>query len=126
MREDGDERDLTRKARFTAHVWTGKNHCATATASDVVSKNLLSSLEMAIPGVGERVLTTHLGRGAQAFFGVGHYRELANFEKVQCDRRALGRRLYWAGDYLAGPSFESATRSGLRAAEAFLADESSD
>ena len=96
------------------------------TASDVVSKNLLSSLEMACPGVGERVLTTHLGRGTQAFFGVGHYRELANFEKVQCDRRALGRRLYWAGDYLAGPSFESATRSGLRAAEAFLADESSE
>ena len=96
------------------------------TASDVVAKNLLSSLELAMPGVGERVLTTHLGRGTQAFFGVGHYRELANFEKVQRDRRGLGRRLYWAGDYLAGPSFESSTRSGLRAAEAFLADENSD
>ena len=91
-------------------------------ASDVLTKNLLSSLELAMPGTGERVLTTHLGRGQQAFFGVGHYRALANFEKVQLDRRGLGRRVYWAGDYLSGPSFESSTRSGLRAAEALLAD----
>lgn len=91
-------------------------------ANDVLTKNLLSSLELAMPGTGERVLTTHLGRGQQAFFGVGHYRALANFEKVQVDRRSLGRRIYWAGDYLSGPSFESSTRSGLRAAQALLAD----
>ena len=91
-------------------------------ASDVVAKNLLSSLELAMPGIGDRVLTTHLGRGPQAFFGVGHYRALANFQKVQADRRALGRRVYWAGDYLTGPSFESATRSGRRAASELLAD----
>jgi len=91
-------------------------------ASDVVAKNLLSSLELAMPGIGDRVLTTHLGRGPQAFFGVGHYRALANFQKVQADRRALGRRVYWAGDYLTGPSFESATRSGSRAASELIAD----
>lgn len=92
------------------------------TASDVVAKNLLSSLELAMPGIGERVLTTHVGRASQAFFGVGHYRELANFDKVQRDRRALGRRVYYAGDYLVGPTFESATRAGQRAADAMLAD----
>ncbi len=95
-------------------------------AGDVVAKNLLSSLELAMPGTGERVLTTHLGRSRQAFFGVGHYRALASFDRVQRDRRSLGRRLYWAGDYLAGPTFEAATRSGARAAEAFLADERGD
>lgn len=92
------------------------------TAGDVVSKNLLSSLELAMPGTGERVLATHLGRSPQAFFGVGHYRALANFQKVQRDRRSLGRRVYWAGDYLAGPTFEAAASSGLRAARALLAD----
>lgn len=91
-------------------------------AGDVVAKNLLSSLELAISGIGERVLTTHLGRSMQASFEVGSYRCLANFQRVQLDRRGLGRRLYWAGDYLAGPSFESATRSGLRAAEALVSD----
>jgi protoporphyrinogen oxidase len=93
------------------------------TAGDVVTKNLLSSLELAMPGLGERVITTHLGRGQQAFFGVGHYRALAAFERVQRDRRALGRRIYWAGDYLAGPTFEAATRSGDRAARALLEDQ---
>lgn len=92
------------------------------TASDVVAKNLLSSLELAIPGSGERVRTTHVGRARQAFFRVGHYRELANFEKVQRDRRSLGRRVYYAGDYLVGPTFEAATLAGQRAAHALLAD----
>ena len=83
-------------------------------ASDVVTKNLLSSLELARPGTGERVLTTHLGRGTQAFFEVGHYRRLARCARVQEDRRSLGRRLFWCGVYLSGPSFVAATRSGLR------------
>ena len=91
-------------------------------ASDVVAKNMLSSLELAMPGIGDRVLTTHLGRGQQPFFEVGSYRRLANFQRVQVDRRILGRQLYWAGDYLAGPSFESSTRSGLRAAQALISD----
>ncbi len=91
-------------------------------ASDVVAKNLLSSLELAMPGIGDRVVATHLGRSKQAFFEVGSYRRLANFQKVQLDRRGLGRRLYWAGDYLSGPSFESATLSGLRVAGAVAAD----
>jgi protoporphyrinogen oxidase len=91
-------------------------------ASDVVTKNMLSSLELAMPGLGARVLTTHLGRGMQPFFEVGSYRRLANFQKVQIDRRIVGRNIYWAGDYLAGPSFEASTRSGLRAARALISD----
>lgn len=96
------------------------------TAGDVVGKNMLSSLELAISGIGERVRATHLGRSTQAAFEVGSYRRLANFQQVQVDRRGLGRRIYWAGDYLAGASFESATRSGLRAAQALVEDLSAD
>lgn len=95
-------------------------------ASDVVTKNMLSSLELAMPGIGERVQRSHLGRTVEPFFEVGSYRRLANFEKVQVDRRGLGRRLYWAGDYLSGPSFESAARSGSRAAHALAADVAGD
>jgi oxygen-dependent protoporphyrinogen oxidase len=91
-------------------------------ADDVVSKNLMSSLELAMPGSGERILTVRLGRTKAPFFAVGSYRRLATFQKVQRDRRALGRRLYWAGDYLSGPGFEAASLSGLRAANA-LADD---
>jgi len=91
-------------------------------ADDVVAKNLMSSLELAMPGIGERILTTRLGRAVAPFFEVGSYRRLATFQKVQGDRRALGRRLYWAGDYLSGPTFEAASLSGLRAADALEAD----
>jgi predicted NAD/FAD-dependent oxidoreductase len=55
-------------------------------------------------------------------FEVGAYRELARFWDVQIDRRSLGRRLYFAGDYLVGPRFEDALVSGKRAAEAVLDD----
>lgn len=91
-------------------------------ADDVVAKNLLSSLEVALPGVGNRLKSTLLGRASVPFFAVGAYRRLETFRKVQTDRRSLGRRLYWAGDYLAGPSFESASLSGLRASEECVED----
>jgi predicted NAD/FAD-dependent oxidoreductase len=41
---------------------------------------------------------------------------------VQEDRRAQGRRLYFAGDHLVGPRPEHAVSSGRRAAAALLAD----
>lgn len=91
-------------------------------ADDVVAKNLMSSLELAVPGIGERILTARLSRATVPFFEVGSYRRLATFQKVQRDRRALGRRLYWAGDYLSGPTFEAASLSGLRAANALETD----
>ena len=41
---------------------------------------------------------------------------------MQADRRSLGRRLYFAGDWLAGPTAEDAAASGLRAADELLGD----
>jgi predicted NAD/FAD-dependent oxidoreductase len=91
-------------------------------ADDVVVKNILNSLEVAMPGVAGRLITTLLGRVTVPFFAVGSYRRLASFQAVQRDRRSLGRRLYWAGDYLSGATFEAASLSGLRAANALSED----
>lgn len=91
-------------------------------ADDVVAKNLLSSLELLMPGKAQMQKASWLGRATVPFFGVGSYRRLASFEKVQRDRRALGRRLYWAGDYLSGATIEAASLSGERAARALSTD----
>jgi oxygen-dependent protoporphyrinogen oxidase len=91
-------------------------------ANDVIAKNLTSSLEQIMPGVRDRILTTRLNRSTAPAFEVGSYRRLATFQKVQRDRRALGRRLYWAGDYLSTGGFEAASLSGLRAANALDGD----
>lgn len=91
-------------------------------ADDVVAKMALASLEAVVPGLDARVKTVRVTRASLPCFAVGHYRRLARFAAVQRDRRALGRRLYWTGDYLSGPSFEAATRSGLRVAGELVAD----
>jgi hypothetical protein len=92
-------------------------------ADDVVAKNLMSSVERHLPGLGERVIAIQLGRFRGApFFRVGHYRGLDRFRRVQVDRRALGRRLYWAADHLCGPSFEESASSGARAASDLIED----
>jgi len=91
-------------------------------ADDVVAKTAVASLQGIVPGLGERVKSVRVARAVLPSFAVGHYRRLARFAAVQRDRRALGRRLYWAGDYLSGPSFEAATRSGLRVAGELGAD----
>ncbi len=55
-------------------------------------------------------------------FQVGRYRELAQWQRIAADRRAAGRRLYFAGDYLCGPMLEDALLSGLHAADSLLED----
>jgi len=89
---------------------------------DVAQKGCLRALDRARPGIAERVLELQLSRARVPFFEVGSYRRLARFADVQRDRRALGRRLYWAGDQYAGAGFEAAILSGERAADAVAAD----
>jgi predicted NAD/FAD-dependent oxidoreductase len=55
-------------------------------------------------------------------FVPGHFRKLARLRQVGADQRAAGRRLYLAGDYLAGPWLDAALGSGLRAADELIAD----
>jgi len=91
---------------------------------EVVEKALLAALERVYPRLRRLVRFTRLERCADAVprFHVGAYRALARFQRVQSDRRSLGRRLYFAGDYLSGPRPESELASGFRAARALLAD----
>lgn len=90
---------------------------------DVVEKELVAALAQTVPRASGALRLTRLERreGAPSF-EVGAYRELARFQRVQTDRRALGRRLYFAGDYLAGPRIQHALSSGERAAAALVGD----
>lgn len=93
-----------------------------------VTRALLAGLEPILPGLAGQVSFAHLHRdpvGAPRF-EVGAYRSIARFTRVQQDRRGLGRRLYFAGDYLIGPRFEDAVVSGARAAAAAIADLAND
>ncbi len=91
---------------------------------DVVEKSLLAGLEELYPGVGDGIRESRLQRRSDGIpsFDVGAYRALANFRHVQADRRALGRRLYYAADYLIAPNAEGRVVAGVRAAEDLLAD----
>jgi len=92
------------------------------TPNETVEKELLAAFEDLWPGAGRSVDFTRVFRhrfGAPRF-PVGHYRALARFRRVQEDRRAAGRRLAFAGDYLFHPSWEGALRSGEAAAGSLL------
>jgi len=96
---------------------------ANASASDeVVEKSLIAALSRFHPEVVERVRLARLRRVANENpdFRVGAYRDLARFERVQLDRGAQGRRIYFAGPYRIGPRPEHALASGRRAARALI------
>lgn len=91
--------------------------CAGA-PDDTVAKELLGALEAVRPGIERvvdlaRVLRIPLGAPR---FDVGRYRAIARFDRVQRDRRADGRRLYFAGDYRVHPSIEGALLSAAAVA----------
>jgi oxygen-dependent protoporphyrinogen oxidase len=93
-------------------------------ADDALARSLAAALARLRPGAGRRARLLEIRRFAWARprFDVGRYRALAQFARLQADRRARGRRLYFAGDYLNAPTLEGAAASGVRAAQAVCAD----
>ena len=89
-----------------------------------VENELLRALAPIFPLALRSLRSTLLHRDPSGVprFEVGAYRELARFQRVQEDRRSLGRRLYFAGDYFCGPRFQDAVASGERAATAAAHD----
>ena len=95
-----------------------------AATDEVVEKSLLGALGRLHPKETRSVAFTRLHRlsDAMTLFHVGAYRELDRFQRIQRDRARGGRRLYFAGDYLSGPSAENALSSGHRAAGELMGD----
>jgi oxygen-dependent protoporphyrinogen oxidase len=100
------------------------SHAHLESADDAIARSLAAALERVRPGAasGAQLLDIARFEWARPRFDVGRYRALASFTRVQADRRARGRRLYFAGDYLNAPTIEGAASSGMRAAEAVLVD----
>lgn len=93
-------------------------------SDEVVEKELIATLERLIPSAVGTICFSQLYRRDHGLprFEVGAYRALERFRRVQSDRRALGRRIYFAGDYLSGLSADQALGSGFRAAREALED----
>lgn len=87
-----------------------------------IESDLVGALERLYPRAGDALRFAALRRWPAAFprFPVGRYRALARFRRFEAARRAEGRRLAYAGDYLCAPTLEGAVRSGQRAARALL------
>ena len=100
------------------------SHAHLDATDDAIARSLAAALERVRPGAARSAQPLEIARfeWARPRFDVGRYRAIANFARVQIDRRARGRRLYFAGDYLNAPTLEGAASSGLRAGSAVLAD----
>jgi oxygen-dependent protoporphyrinogen oxidase len=101
--------------------WAGRHAGA---PDDVVAKDLTAAAARLVPGVRRDAAFTgvHRSDASMPRFDAGHFRRVADFRRVLDDRRAAGRRLQFAGDYLAGPWLDAALGSGERAAAELLAD----
>lgn len=94
------------------------------TPHETLLKELVRELGFLDPKLAGSVLDAGVAsyRHAVPHFEVGRYKQLAQWQRVQADRRREGRRVYFAGDYLVGPSLEGMVLSARRAAEALIED----
>ena len=92
-------------------------------ADEVIEKTLVGTLERLYPGAGAAARFVVLRRHRDAFprFDVGRFRALSNLARVEADRTAAGRNLFYAGDHTLAPSLEGAAVAGARAATRALA-----
>lgn len=91
---------------------------------DTLRKELIDAFAQVLPRIQGAELFTEILREPRAAprFPVGRYRDIADFGRIQTDQRQLGRRLYFAGDYLMAPGWNGALVSGTRAAAAVEED----
>ena len=91
---------------------------------EMVEEVLLAQFQSLFPDLGMTFRQAHLEQRESAVpaFDVGAYRALARFRRAQSDHRELGRRLYFAADYLIAPDAEGRAVAGFRAAEDLLED----
>ena len=106
------------KGLLTLRANAGFANAYLSASDDVVEKSLLAAISRFHPEAAGRALFTRLRRtrNGNPNFEVGAYRDLARFARVQEDRGRAGRRVYFAGDYRAGPGANQAVASGRRAA----------
>ena len=111
------------KGLLTLRANVGFARAYLSASDEVVEKSLLAAVSRFHPEAVGRTRFTRLRRSpdGKPNFHVGAYRDLARFAKVQEDRGNAGRRIYFAGDYLIGPSANHAVASGRRAAAALRA-----
>jgi protoporphyrinogen oxidase len=85
---------------------------------ETVGKELVAALGGISPRIHGAGIFSEVLREKRAIprFDVGRYRAIADFTQIQTDWRRRGRRIYFAGDYLMGPGWNAALRSGYRAA----------
>jgi protoporphyrinogen oxidase len=102
-------------------AWSQANFDA---PDEAVRKELSEAFGRVVPRIHGAELFSEVLRdpGAAPRFDVGRYREIADFTRIQLDRRQQGRRIYFAGDYLMGLGWDAALRSGQRAASAVEED----
>jgi len=91
---------------------------------ETVGKELVDALGETFPRIHGAGLFANVLRQERAVprFDVGRYRAIADFLRMQADARRQGRRIYFAGDYLMGPGWNAALRSGYRSAAEVEAD----
>jgi len=98
---------------------TGRWSAAYFDAPDeTIGKELVDALGEIFPRIHGAGLFAEVLREKRAVprFDVGRYRAIADFVRIQTDARCRGRRIYFAGDYLMGPGWNAALRSGYRSA----------
>ncbi len=107
-------------ARLVAHSDWSRAHLDEP--DNVIANELCRPLQRLFPVALERTQDVRVARWPLALprFEVGRYRALARMRRVEADRAAAGRRVWFAGDHLIAPSVEGAVTSGLRAATAAI------
>ncbi|RIL03455.1 MAG: hypothetical protein DCC71_15185 [Proteobacteria bacterium] len=82
-----------------------------AMSDDALEKECALAVDRLLPGLADGAGAVTRFPLAWPRFDVGRYRALARLRAVEADRRAAGRPLHFAGDWLAAPTLDGAVAS---------------